>query len=56
MVSLFFLFFESDKKSEKSLKLENTKKETSFSHKSFAVERGPTHFFGSHENDGTFEF
>lgn len=42
---------------EKSLKLGNTKNKTSFTlMKSFAVERGPKHFFNNHENDGTFEF
>lgn len=42
---------------EKSLKLENAKNKTSFIFiKSFAVERGPKHFFGNHENDGTREF
>jgi hypothetical protein len=42
---------------EKSLKLENAKNKTSFMLiKSFAVERGPKHFFGNHENDGTVEF
>ena len=42
---------------EKSLKLENAKKKTSFIFmQSFAVERGPKHFFGNHENDGTFDF
>jgi hypothetical protein len=41
----------------KSLKLGNTKKQTSLILiKSFAVERGPKHFFNNHENDGTFEF
>jgi hypothetical protein len=42
---------------EKSLKLENAKNKISFMLiKSFAVERGPKHFFGNHENDGTVEF
>ena len=39
------------------MKLENAKKKTSFIFmQSFAVERGPKHFFGNHENDGTFDF
>lgn len=54
---MFFIFLVKKIDLLKSLKLGNTKKQTSFILiKGFAVERGPKHFFSNHENDGTFEF